>query len=88
MTTPKATYGQTTKELRALKINMVENIRTAGIIIFDDSLIIYHLLHPEQAKAVDFFLHEKRYIGEVVEAVNEWVMIFLPKIYTPSHFSL
>jgi hypothetical protein len=72
-TTPQAEYDQNNKELVSLKINIAEIIRSAGIIIFDDSLAAYRTLHPEQAQAktLDIFLQEERYTAEVVAYVNE-----------------
>ena len=71
--TPQATYNINTQELTSLKINVAETIRSAGIIVFDDSLAAYRTLHPEQTKALDlgFFLQEEKYIAEVAATVNE-----------------
>ena len=68
--TPQAEYDQNNKELVSLKINVAEIIRSAGIIVFDDSLAAYRTLHPDQTKAFDFFLQEAKYTAEVAAAVN------------------
>jgi hypothetical protein len=81
---PQESYDRNSRELASLKINVVEVIRSAGIIIFDDSLAAYRMIHPEQAVPVDFFLQEEAYTADVVAFVNKRSVydFFTEELYT------